>query len=135
MMCKKGCRIELQQTITRDNLRILMTSFYEKAIQHQELGPYFINELGNDITDDEWVDHIELLADFWLAKLLGEETYYGDFVGAHVKMPQIKKETVSIWLDLFSLTLDEIYVKDIAEDFRKKGTQLAIQFINRKKKI
>ena len=112
-----------------------MTSFYEKAMEDQDLGPYFINELGDDITNKEWIDHIELLADFWLAKLLGEDTYYGNFVGAHVKMPHIKKETVSIWLDLFSLTVDEIYVQDVAEGFKKKGAQLTKEFLNSKKKI
>ena len=135
MIRTKGLLIELEHTITRENLRTLMTSFYEKAIHDQELGPYFIGELGDDITNKEWIDHIELLADFWLAKLLGEDTYYGNFVGAHVKMPHIKKETVSIWLDLFSVTVDEIYVQEVAEDFKKKGVQLTKQFLNSKKKI
>jgi hemoglobin len=112
-----------------------MTSFYEKAVHDQDLGPYFIGELGEDVRSEEWVEHIELLADFWLAKLLGEETYYGDFVGAHVKMPHIKKETFSIWLDLFSRTVDEIYVKDVAVDFKKKGAQLTKEFFNSKKKF
>lgn len=112
-----------------------MTSFYEKAIDDQELGPYFIGELGDDITSKEWIDHIELLADFWLAKLLGEDTYYGNFVGAHVKMPYIKKEIVTIWLELFSATVDEVYVLEVAEGFKKKGAQLSKQFLNSKKKI
>ncbi|PHS40977.1 MAG: hypothetical protein COB07_03010 [Sulfurovum sp.] len=127
--------MELQHSITRENLRILMTSFYEKAMDDQELGPYFINELGDDITSKEWIDHIELLADFWLAKLLGEDTYYGSFIGAHVKMPHIKKESFIQWVDLFSVTADEVYVPDIAELFKKKGLQFSKQFMDSKKKV
>lgn len=112
-----------------------MTSFYKKAIEHQDLGPYFINELGDDLTNKEWIDHIELLADFWLAKLLGEDTYYGSFIGAHVKMPHIKRENFTQWVDLFSVTADEVYVPDIAELFKKKGVQFSNQFMNSKKKV
>jgi len=112
-----------------------MTSFYEKAMHNQELGPFFINELGDDITSKDWIDHIELLADFWLAKLLGEDTYYGSFIGAHVKMPHIRKESFIQWVDLFSVTADEVYVPDIAELFKKKGVQFSQEFMNSKKKV
>ena len=135
MICTKGRRIELQQNITRENLRVLMTSFYEKAMDHQELGPYFKDELGDDIASKEWIDHIELLADFWLAKLLGEDTYYGSFIGAHVKMPHIRKESFIQWVDLFSATADEVYVPDIAIRFKKKGIQFSKEFLNSKKKV
>ncbi len=112
-----------------------MTSFYEKAIDDKLLGPYFIHELGEDIRDEEWIDHIELLADFWLAKMLGEDTYYGNFVGAHVKMPHITKESFAQWLELFSQTTDEVYTSEIATKFKKKGVQFSKQFINSSKKI
>lgn len=112
-----------------------MTLFYEKAIQHQELGPFFMNELGDDLKDEEWIEHIELLADFWLAKMLGEDTYYGNFVGAHVKMPHIKQKNFSQWVELFSETADEVYEPNIAELFKKKGLQFSKQFMTSKKKI
>ena len=112
-----------------------MTTFYEKAIEHKELGPFFINELGDNLEDEEWIDHIELLADFWLAKILGEDTYYGNFVGAHVKMPRIQKENFDQWVELFSLTADEVYIPDVAEVFKKKGLRLSKQFATSKKKI
>ncbi len=112
-----------------------MTSFYEKAIEDQELGPFFINEIGDDITDEDWIEHIELLADFWLAQLLGEDTYYGNFVGAHVKMPPIKRESFARWLELFSQTADEVYVSETAELFKQKALQLVKEFFSSTKKI
>lgn len=112
-----------------------MTSFYEKAMHDQELGHYFINELGDDITNKEWIDHIELLADFWLAKLLGEDTYYGSYIGAHVKMPHIRKESFIQWVHLFSETADEVYVPEVAELFKKKGAQFSKEFQSSSKKV
>jgi len=112
-----------------------MRSFYEKALDDHILAPFFIDEIGDDLGSEEWHEHIELIADFWLAKILGEDTYYGSFVGAHVKMPHLKKETFARWLELFSQTADEVYRADIADVFKKKGDQFSKQFLNTKKKI
>ena len=112
-----------------------MTLFYEKTMEDEVLAPFFIDEIGDDIKSEEWIEHIELLADFWLAKILGEDTYYGNFVGAHVKLPHIKKESFSRWLELFSQTADEVYIPEVAEQFKKKGIAFSKQFLNRTKNI
>ncbi len=106
-----------------------MTSFYIRAIEDEVLGPFFTDELGNDITDQEWIDHIDLLADFWLAELLGEKTYKGNFIGAHIKLPLIKKETFSTWIKLFSISSDAVYTPELSERFKKHGVLLSKKFI------
>ena len=110
-------------------------SIYEKALEDEVLSPFFIDEISDDITDEDWDHHIELLADFWLAKMLGEDTYYGNFVGAHVKMPHLKRETFTRWLELFSVTADKVYIPEIAIQFKKKGKQFAQEFLHTQKKI
>ena len=112
-----------------------MTVFYEKAIKDEALAHFFINEISDDITDEDWIHHIDLLADFWLAQLLGKDTYYGNFVGAHVKMPHIQRENYARWLELFSQTADEVYSPDTAKKFKKKAVQLVKEFFTSKKKI
>lgn len=112
-----------------------MTLFYEKAIDDQEIGHFFVNELGDDLSSEDWIEHIELLADFWLAKLLGERTYVGNFVGAHIKLPHIKRENFERWVELFSVTADELYVPELAERFKKKGVQFSKQFLRASIKI
>jgi hemoglobin len=112
-----------------------MTTFYERAVEDDVLAHFFTDELGDDLSEEDWTEHIELLADFWLAEILGEDTYYGNFVGAHAKMPHIKKETFSRWNELLAITLDEVYTADIAETFKKKGLQLSQQFIHTKLKV
>lgn len=112
-----------------------MTSFYEKAIVDKLLGPYFTHELGEDLRNEDWIHHIDLLADFWLAKILGHNTYEGSFIGAHVKMPTITKESFERWVTLFSQTADEVYNSDIAKVFKKKAQQFSLEFQNSAKKL
>ena len=107
-----------------------MTSFYEKAIKDEELGPFFIDEISDDLEDEDWIDHIELLADFWLAELLGKKTYIGNFVGAHVRIAHIKRESFVQWIALFSEAADAVYVPELAERFKKKGIDLSDQFMS-----
>ena len=112
-----------------------MTSFYEKAMDDEKLGPFFRHELGDNMEDEDWIEHIDLLADFWLAKILGHNTYVGNFIGAHIKLPRIEKEHFVSWIDLFSKTADEVYTPDIARVFKKKGVEFSKEFMNSKLKL
>ena len=120
----------LYDSINRENLRVLMTIFYEKAVEDEVLAPYFIDELGDDLEDEDWIEHVDLLADFWLAKILGEDTYGGNFIGTHARIPHIPKEVFDIWLEMFSQVADEVYTSEIAHIFKKKAKQLTLQFLN-----
>jgi len=107
-----------------------MTLFYERTMEDEALGPFFINELGEDITGEEWVEHIDLLVEFWMAKLLNHETYKGNLFGAHTRVPNIKRESFIIWQELFAIAADEIYVSEISELFKEKGRVFSEQFIS-----
>ena len=122
--------MELQNSITRENLRHLMTVFYKKAMKDEVLGPFFIHEIGDDITSEEWIDHIDLLADFWLAKLLGENTYIGNFIGAHIKLPHIGRDSFMKWLELFSASAYEVYEPSLATRFKEKGIAFSEEFMS-----
>ncbi|MDQ7068554.1 MAG: group III truncated hemoglobin [Sulfurimonas sp.] len=94
-------KLELYNSITRENLTVFMTLFYTKALKDKLLGPFFVHELGDDMQNDDWLEHIDLLADFWLTQLNGEDTYYGNFIGAHIKVSHITEESFVVWLELF----------------------------------
>jgi len=122
--------MNLQENISRENLIVLMQTFYTRALQDRLLAPYFIDELGHDLQEDEWVEHIELLADFWLAKILKHDTYSGNFVGTHGRIPYIKREAFDRWLELFNRCVDEQYEPAIALRFKKKAKALTVEFLN-----
>ena len=121
--------MELQSTITRENIKYLMHLFYTRAMEDKVLGPYFINELGNDIKNQDWQEHIELLADFWLAEIMGEKTYKGNIYGAHIKVPHINRKSFAKWIELFSISADEVYIASVANSFKQKGIDLSKDFI------
>jgi hemoglobin len=112
-----------------------MSTFYQKVAKDNMLAPYFFEELGDDLNDTEWVEHVELLADFWMAHLLEKDTYFGNFIGAHAKMRHIKKEAYGRWLKLFEESADEIYTPDTAELFKKKALEFVKQFLSTNLKI
>jgi len=107
-----------------------MTSFYVKVIDDKVLAHFFTNELGDDITNKDWTDHIDLLADFWLAKLLGEKTYEGNVFGMHTRVPGIKRESFTRWMELFSVSVDEVYVPKLSKVFKHRAGDFSKQFIS-----
>ncbi len=106
-----------------------MTTFYLKVLEDDVLAHFFTDELGDDITNEDWLDHIDLLADFWLAKILGEKTYAGNVFGMHTRVSSIKRESFTRWIELFSLSADEVYTPEISEIFKDKGRVFSQQFI------
>ncbi|MEA1918574.1 MAG: group III truncated hemoglobin [Campylobacterota bacterium] len=106
-----------------------MRRFYEKAIEDKMLGPFFTNELGADINNEDWSEHINLLADFWLAQLLNEGPYWGNPSGAHFNVPHITRESFMKWIELFSATADEVYVPDVSARFKRQGVFLSDKFM------
>jgi truncated hemoglobin YjbI len=127
--------LNLYTEINYESLTILMTRFYEKVAVDKVLAPYFFEELGDDLKSEEWLDHIELLVNFWLAKINGEDTYFGNFIGAHAKMRHIHKEAYNDWLVLFSLSSDETYIPEVSNIFKKKAFQFVRQFLTTNMKI
>jgi hemoglobin len=111
-----------------------MWEFYRRALDDEMLAPFFLDELGDDLADEEWVEHVELLCDFWLAVICGEDTYFGNFIGAHAKMPLINKEELEHWFELFEQTADDIYAPELAKTLKKKVLVLVKQFIGAKMK-
>ena len=125
----QGIHLTLHNKIDRENLILLMTLFYERTLKNETLAPFFTNELGEDMNNDAWQDHINLLADFWLAKLLGQNTYEGNVFGMHTRVPNIRRKSFDIWMELFSLCTDETYTEEVSTMFKDKARLFSEQFI------
>jgi len=94
--------LELQDTITRENLETLVTLFYHGAMKDDKIGHYFLLELGSDITNYEWVKHIDILIDFWAKVFLDDPLYDSDPYGPHFTIVGLEKEDFTRWVKLFS---------------------------------
>jgi len=125
--------LELQSTITRENLETLVTLFYHKTMKDEQIGHYFLLELGEDITNDEWTRHIDILVDFWARVFLDDPLYDSDPYGPHFTIIGLSRADFESWVKLFSATADTIYVPEVAKRFKEKALSYSEEFMERLK--
>jgi len=115
--------------VTRENLNKMVLIFYTKILKDEIVGPFFIEKLGDDLNNEQWVPHIELLTNFWASIALGDPTYRGNPFAPHASIANISREAFSRWLELFSQTLDMVYIPQIADQFKERSTIIAGNFM------
>lgn len=103
-------KIELKN---REDVQLLVTSFYKKIRVHEILGPIF-----NGIITD-WDTHLDLLTDFWETQLFLKRKYHGNPVTAHQEVDDKMNHTITsehfgLWLNLWFETLDELFEGETA---------------------
>lgn len=109
----------------------MTTLFYERALNDKDIGFIFETEFGDDMENEDWTEHIELLVNFWDSVFLNEKAYNGDPFGPHFTIAHLKMEYFKPWVDLFTETAKEIYVPGVAILFKEKAESYAKEFIER----
>lgn len=123
--------MKLETRITKENIETLVTLFYHKAMKDEEIGHYFELELGDDIESEEWREHIDILVTFWATLFLDETLYFSDPYGPHFTIVGLKREDFKKWIELFSQTADQVYIPEIADQFKEKGVYYSKDFMRR----
>ncbi|WP_309494063.1 group III truncated hemoglobin [Sulfurovum sp.] len=72
------------QTITRENIKILVDRFYSKILKDEVLFDFFIEKLGDEMISDAWQKYLKILTDFWASITLGDAAYSGQPVKPHM---------------------------------------------------
>lgn len=93
---------------SRDDVRFLVHTFYDKIRADQSLGPIF----KASISEERWEGHLEKMVDFWMGNLFGVKGFKGEPILAHVKADnntnnKINQQHFSHWIHLWFLTLEE----------------------------
>lgn len=119
----------------RDDVHLLVSAFYKKVRQNQEIGFFFNNSIKN------WEEHINKLTDFWESSLFFVSKYSGNPQKAHIEVDvqnnqQIKAEHFGIWMNLWFETIDDYFEGELAQraknNARKMSTHLNLKiFQNR----
>lgn len=94
--------------LDRNDVDLLVRTFYAKIREHQSLGPIF-----NQIITD-WESHFELLTDFWESQLFLVKNYKGNPIKVHQAVDKKMNGTLTMehfgqWLNLWLQTLDELF--------------------------
>jgi len=108
---------------TREDVFLLVSSFYIKVRKDKILGPFF-----NDVIKD-WDAHLDRLTTFWEASLFLKTRYVGDPLKAHVKVDNDNNNSISelhfgIWLNLWFQTIDELFEGDYAENAKRRARKM-----------
>ncbi|GAA3584186.1 group III truncated hemoglobin [Snuella lapsa] len=109
---------------TREDVFLLVSSFYSKIREDEVLGPFF-----NDIIVD-WDAHLERLTDFWEASLFLKTKYLGNPLEAHIQVDKKNNNSITekhfgLWLNLWLQTIDELFAGDYAENAKSRARKMA----------
>lgn len=120
----------MQDIQTREDVRLLVHSFYGKVRENGDIGPFFTTT----ITD--WEEHLEKLTDFWESNLFFKAKFRGNPVAAHNAVDKsyghrLEMRHFGIWLQLWTETLDGLFEGELANraknNARKMATHLYLQ--------
>ncbi len=105
--------MEKKELKNRDDVQLLVETFYGKVRKDKILGPIF-----NSIITD-WESHLTLLTDFWETQLFLKRKYYGNPVTAHQEVDEKMNHTITsehfgLWLNLWFATIDELFEGETA---------------------
>lgn len=110
----------------RDDVSLLVHTFYDKIRQHELLGPIF----SGHITEEQWPAHLSKLTDFWESNLFGVRTFRGSPSKAHVNVDKNLNHTISQnhfaqWLQLWFETIDELFEGELADRAKEMARRMS----------
>ncbi|AXT19751.1 group III truncated hemoglobin [Flavobacteriaceae bacterium AU392] len=108
---------------TREDVFLLVSSFYKKVRNDSVLGPFF------NTTIKDWDAHFELLTTFWESSLFLKTKYLGNPMEAHIKVDKVHNNTITelhfgLWLNLWFQTIDELFEGDYAENAKRRARKM-----------
>ncbi|PKQ46194.1 group III truncated hemoglobin [Confluentibacter flavum] len=108
---------------TREDVFLLVSTFYVKVRKDAILGPFF-----NDVITD-WDAHLDRLTTFWESSLFLKTKYLGNPLEAHVKVDNENNNTITelhfgLWLNLWFQTIDELFEGDYAENAKRRARKM-----------
>lgn len=112
-----------KQIENRDDLKLLVATFYDKIRADEEIG-FFFNE-----TISNWDEHLEKLTDFWETNLFAVKKYKGNPILVHNAVDKrfgqrITPNEFGIWLNLWFATLDELFEGENVEILKRRARKM-----------
>lgn len=111
----------MHSQVTPENLRELVGRFYGRAREDDLIGPVF------NAAIDDWDHHLDHIAQFWAAGLLGVGRFTGRPMAKHMRQP-ITSPMFDRWLALWKEATDETYVPQIAQALQARAGRIAESF-------
>jgi len=104
------------------DIKLLVNTFYAKVQDDDLIGPIF-----NQKMLGRWPEHLEKMYRFWQTILLEEHTYSGSPFPPHKQLP-IDQAHFDRWMELFTSTVDFLFVGKLAEEAKVRAANMAYMF-------
>lgn len=123
-LCIKEARQSMKDINNRDDVAVLVRSFYAKVRKNELLGPVFNGRITH------WETHFEHLTTFWESNLFFEKSYHGDPIGKHVDVDReweggINELHFGVWLNLWYETIDELFIGETAQIAKNRARSMS----------
>ena len=109
---------------TREDIFLLVDSFYKKVRKDPAIGPFFNSQIEN------WPEHLQKLTDFWETNLLFVRKYKGNPLYAHQLMDEranftVEQKHFGVWLNLWFSTIDELFEGENAATAKRRARKMS----------
>ena len=112
-----------QDIQNREDIEIVLMSFYGKAFTDREIGHFFTEVVPLDLET-----HLPLIAGFWETVLFAGRGYHKDVMAVHRhihRLSQISKAHLDRWVTLMTATIDEHFSGIKAELMKQRAASIA----------
>jgi len=107
----------------REDIRLLIDSFYTRVRKDELIGPIF-----NEVAKVDWEHHLPIMYDFWEGVLFQAGNYTGNPMRVHKQLHALfplEQAHFDRWLQIFRETLDEHFEGPVAERARQRALSIA----------
>ena len=108
---------------TREDIRLMVDSFYEKVQLDDEL-----NHVFNGVAQLDWEKHLPKMYDFWESIVWKNNVYSGNPMEVHKKMHTripFTKSMFDNWLRLFNQTVDANFEGKNTDEVKTRALSIA----------
>ena len=106
--------------ISQDEIRRMVSQFYDSVRKDLEIGPIFENAIQNN-----WDAHMITMQKFWTTLLLNVPAYKGYPLLVHKQLADLAPEHFERWLELFTETTNNLFEPMIALEIQEKARRIA----------
>ncbi|MFT3907793.1 MAG: hypothetical protein QM737_00075 [Ferruginibacter sp.] len=109
---------------TRVDVELLVSVFYNKVKQHEQLAPIFSKRI---FSDEQWEQHLTRMSDFWETVLFAKQAYRGNPFPKHVGL-EIMAAHFETWISLFHQTINENFAGPKATEAKERADKMRVLF-------
>ncbi len=113
----------MKDITSREDVELLVKSFYNKVIQDDMIGFFF-----TDIAKIDLSHHLPKMYDFWESILLGNPVYEGNPMRVHFPINEVsalEEKHFNRWLQIWEETVHDNFIGDKAETAITRALNIA----------